>query len=108
MIIGSYVTHAWNATTVEAPRAFADLVKRAGEGGAKVMVIALGNPYLLQQIPFAPGYLVAWGGLPVSQQAAARAIAGRTAIRGRLPIPIPPVAAFGAGLQRGAGASGAH
>jgi beta-N-acetylhexosaminidase len=108
VIIGSYVTHAWNATTVEAPRAFAELVKRTGAGGAKVMVIALGNPYLLQQIPFAPGYLVAWGGLPVSQRAAARAIAGRTAIRGQLPIPIPPVAAFGAGLQRAAGASGAH
>jgi beta-N-acetylhexosaminidase len=108
VIIGSYVTHAWNATTVEAPRAFADLVERAGGGGAKVMVVALGNPYLLQQIPSTQGYLVAWGGLPVSQRAAARAIVGRIAIRGRLPIPIPPVAPFGAGLQRAAGSSGAH
>jgi beta-N-acetylhexosaminidase len=102
VIVGSYVTHGWNATTVEAPRAFADLVARAGEGGARTVVVALGNPYLLQQIPAVPGYLVAWGGLPVSQQAAARALLGREAIGGRLPIPIPPLAPFGAGLDRGA------
>ena len=101
VIIGSYVSHAWNATTVEAPRAFADFVKRAGAGGARVMVIAFGNPYQLQQIPEVPGYLVAWGGLPISQRAAAYAVSGRSAIGGRLPISIPPVAPFGAGLDRG-------
>ena len=100
VIIGSYVTHSWNATTVEAPRAFADLVARAGAGGASTIVVALGNPYLLQQIPSVQGYLVAWGGLPVSQQAAARALTGRAPIGGRLPIPIPPLAEFGAGLNR--------
>ena len=108
VIIGSYVTHAWNATTVEAPRAFADLVGRAGAGGAKVLVVALGNPYLLQQIPEVPAYLVAWGGLPVSQQAAARAVLGRSPIGGRLPIPIPPVAPFGAGMDRRTATTGAR
>jgi beta-N-acetylhexosaminidase len=105
VIVASYVTHSWNATSVEAPKAFADLVARAGDGGAKPLVVAMGNPYLLQQIPSVPAYLVAWGGLPVSQQAAARAIMGRAPIGGRLPIPIPPVAAFGAGIDREASAS---
>jgi beta-N-acetylhexosaminidase len=108
VVIGSYVTHAWNATTVEAPRAFADLVGRAGAGGAKILVVAMGNPYLLQQIPEVPAYLVAWGGLPVSQQAAARAVLGRSPIGGRLPIPIPPVAPFGAGMDRRTAATGAR
>jgi len=108
VIIGSYVSHAWNATSVEAPRAFADFVTRARAGGANVFVIALGNPYLLQQIPFAPGYLIAWGGLPVSQQAAARAMTGQAAIGGRLPIPIPPLARFGEGLDRAFGAPGSY
>ena len=100
VIIGSYVTHSWNTTTVEAPKAFADLVTRAGAGGARTLVVAMGNPYLMQQIPRVEAYMVAWGGLPVSQQAAARAITGRSAIGGRLPTPIPPVAPFGAGLDR--------
>jgi beta-N-acetylhexosaminidase len=100
VIIGSYVSHAWNATTVEAPRAFADLVRRADDGGARALVISFGNPYLLQQVPDTKAYLVAWGGLPVSQRAAARAVTGQSAIGGRLPIPIPPNTPFGAGLDR--------
>ncbi|HUF31293.1 MAG TPA: glycoside hydrolase family 3 N-terminal domain-containing protein [Gemmatimonadaceae bacterium] len=100
VVISSYVSHAWNATTVQAPRAFADLVVRSASGGAKVIAVAMGNPYLLQQIPDVQVYVVAWGGFPVSQRAAARALAGRAAITGRLPIPIPPFAPFGAGLVR--------
>jgi beta-N-acetylhexosaminidase len=106
VVVSSYVSHAWNSTTVQTPRAFADLVERSGAGGADVIVLAMGNPYLLQQVPKVQGYLVAWGGLPVSQRAAARALAGRAAITGRLPIPIPPYAAFGAGLTRGEAGSG--
>ncbi len=106
VVVSSYVTHAWNATTVQAPRAFADLVERSGGGGANVIVLAMGNPYLLQEVPGVQGYMVAWGGLPVSQRAAARALAGRAAITGRLPIPIPPHAAFGGGLTRSEPASG--
>jgi beta-N-acetylhexosaminidase len=106
VVVSSYVSHAWNSTTVQTPRAFADLVERSGAGGADVIVLAMGNPYLLQQVPKVQGYLVAWGGLPVSQRAAARALAGRAAITGRLPIPIPPYAAFGAGLTRGEAESG--
>ena len=105
VLIGSYVTHSWNATSVEAPKAFADLVAQADDGGARAVVVAFGNPYLLQQIPTVPGYMVAWGGLPVSQQAAARALTGRAPIGGRLPIPIPPVAPFGAGIDRQGGSA---
>jgi beta-N-acetylhexosaminidase len=45
-------------------------------------------------------YLVAWGGFPVSQTAAGRAVIGAAPIHGRLPISIPPVLHFGAGLDR--------
>jgi len=62
--------------------------------------VAFGNPYLLQQIPDASSYLVGWGGFPVSQTAAARALIGLAPISGRLPISIPPLLHFGAGLNR--------
>ncbi|MGI9078106.1 MAG: glycoside hydrolase family 3 protein [Gemmatimonadaceae bacterium] len=101
-VISSYVSHAWSATSVSAPRAFADLARDLSASGRKPIVVAFGNPYLLQQIPSAPAYLVAWGGFPVSQRAAARALVGAAAITGRLPITIPLLAAFGSGITRSA------
>ncbi|MBC7789028.1 MAG: glycoside hydrolase family 3 C-terminal domain-containing protein [Anaerolineae bacterium] len=101
-IVSSYVSHAWYATSVAAPRAFADLVTDLSARGRKPIVVAFGNPYLLQQIPSAPAYVVAWGGFPISQRATARALLGAAAITGRLPITIPSLAAFGAGIRRSA------
>ena len=99
-VVGSYVSHSWQATTAAAPQAFADFVRQLAARGRKPIVVALGNPYLLQQVPEASAYLVAWGGFPVSQQAAARALLGSAAITGRLPIAIPPLAPVGSGEPR--------
>jgi beta-N-acetylhexosaminidase len=66
----------------------------------RTIIVAFGNPYLLQQVPAASTYLVAWGGFPVSQTAAGRALAGIAPITGRLPISIPPLLRFGAGYDR--------
>ncbi|HEX6057536.1 MAG TPA: glycoside hydrolase family 3 N-terminal domain-containing protein [Gemmatimonadaceae bacterium] len=106
VVVSSYVSHAWDATTAAAPRAFADFARALVARGRRPVVVALGNPYLLQQIPDAPTYLVAWGGFPVSQRAAARALLGLAPIGGRLPIAIPPVAPLGAGLDRAAARAG--
>jgi len=100
VVVSSYVSHSWNVASVEAPRAFADFVRELSARGRNVVVVAMGNPYLLQQVPMAPAYLVGWGGFPVSQQAAARALVGAAAITGRLPISIPPLVRVGAGLSR--------
>jgi beta-N-acetylhexosaminidase len=99
-IVSSYVGQNWDAVTASAPQAFATFVKTLVERGRKPIVVAFGNPYLLQQVPWVPSYLVAWGGFPVSQQAAARALLGAAPITGRLPISIPPVAIRGVGEQR--------
>jgi beta-N-acetylhexosaminidase len=64
------------------------------------VVTSFGNPYLLQQLPELSTYVLAWSAAPVNQRAAARALAGRAAITGRLPIPIPPLHEIGEGLQR--------
>jgi beta-N-acetylhexosaminidase len=75
-------------------------VQTLAQRGRKPIVIAFGNPYLLQQLPWVGTYLVAWGGFPISQTAAARALLGRSAISGHLPISIPPYASRGAGIER--------
>jgi beta-N-acetylhexosaminidase len=99
-IIGSYIGHSWDAVTANAPGAFAGFVESLVARGRKPIVVAFGNPYLLRQVPAVPGYLVAWGGFPISQQAAARALLGTSAISGHLPISIPPHVSRGAGEER--------
>ena len=100
VIIGSYIGHNWDAVTANAPGVFAAFVESLVARGRKPIVVAFGNPYLLRQIPGVPGYLIAWGGFPVSQQAAARALLGTSAITGHLPISIPPHLSRGAGEER--------
>ena len=104
VIVSSYIAHNWQATTVTAPRAVGDFVRALVKRGKPPVVLSFGNPYLLQQVPDAPAYIVAWGGFPISQRAAAWALQGATAIDGRLPISIPPLAPFGSGLSRPASA----
>ena len=64
------------------------------------MLVAFGNPYLLQQVPGVPGYVVAWNGSRAAQVAAAQAITGNSPIVGTLPISIPRLAVRGSGLRR--------
>jgi beta-N-acetylhexosaminidase len=99
-IVGSYVGQNWDAVTASAPQAFANFVQTLMRRGKNPLVVAFGNPYLLQQLPWVGTYLVAWGGSPVSQTAAARALLGTTAISGHLPITIPPYSSRGTGIER--------
>ena len=99
-IVGSYAGQSWDAVTANAPEAFASFVQTLMQRGRKPIVIAFGNPYLLQQLPWVGTYLVAWGGFPVSQAAAARAVLGLAPISGHLPISIPPYVARGTGIER--------
>jgi beta-N-acetylhexosaminidase len=101
-VVGSYVGQNWDAVTASAPQAFANFVQTLMQRGRKPIVVAFGNPYLLQQLPWVGTYLVAWGGSPVSQTAAARALLGTIAISGHLPITIPPYASRGTGIERAA------
>jgi len=101
-IVSSYVGQSWDATSASTPEAFTNFVRTLTEHGRKPIVVAFGNPYLLQQLPWIGTYLVAWGGFPVSQVAAAHALLGASAISGHLPISIPPSASRGAGEERAA------
>jgi len=89
MIVSSYVGQNWDAVSASAPQAFASFIQRLTAKGKRPIVVSFGNPYLLQQIPWVPTYVVAWGGFPASQTAAARAILGMQGITGKLPISIP-------------------
>ncbi len=99
-IISSYIGQVWDATSIKAPGAFTAFAKALSERKRRPIVVAFGNPYLLRELPDVDGYLVAWGGIPASQLAAARGLLGIAPITGHLPISIPPLAVRGTGLLR--------
>jgi beta-N-acetylhexosaminidase len=100
VVIGSYLSQGTIIADANAPAALIDLVRGTIQRNPRTIVVAFGNPYFYQQAPFAPAYLVAWGGFPPSQRAAARAILGTAPISGRLPITIPPALRLGTGERR--------
>ena len=99
-IVSSYLSTGTNVSNPNAPEPIAQFMRAMVERHPRTIVVAFGNPYLLQQVPSSSTYVVGWGGFPVSQAAAARALLGVTPITGRLPISIPPLLRFGAGQDR--------
>jgi beta-N-acetylhexosaminidase len=78
------------------------MIEQLAAAKKNVIAVSFGNPYLVSAYPSAPAYLLAWGGAPVSQRAAAAALLGTAPISGRLPISIPPWFKAGDGLDRAA------
>jgi beta-N-acetylhexosaminidase len=85
--------------TLGVPDSLASLITVTSRARPTILV-SLGNPYLISQLPDVWSYLIAWRATSVAEQAVARALAGITPITGRLPISIPPTYPRGWGLQR--------
>jgi beta-N-acetylhexosaminidase len=70
--------------------------------GKPVILIALGNPYLLRNFPNVSAYLATFSTVPPSETAAVKALWGEIPIRGHLPVSIPGLAKSGDGISLGA------
>jgi beta-N-acetylhexosaminidase len=106
VVVGAYVSPREYAGSVGARGEVAAFFERLAAGGAPVVVISFGSPYLLSSFPSVPTYMLAWGGAEVSQRAAVRALLGQAPITGRLPVTLPPYHAAGEGIQRPARLAG--
>jgi beta-N-acetylhexosaminidase len=73
------------------------ILERAAE---RTVVLAMGNPYTVQDFPAIQNYVCAFSNVSVSETAAVRAIFGEITIDGHLPVTIPGVANRGEGLER--------
>jgi beta-N-acetylhexosaminidase len=100
LLVSAYVSPREFSGTVGTQAAFSDFIEKFALSGKPIIVISFGSPYLLSAFPSVSSYLLAWGGAPVSQRAAALAVLGEREINGRLPISLPPSLAFGAGIHR--------
>ena len=63
-------------------------------------VLAMGNPYLIQDFPAIQNYLCTFSNASVSETAVVKALFGEIPIHGRLPVTIPGIATRGFGLDR--------
>ncbi len=69
-------------------------------GVEKTVVLAMGSPYIAQDVPAVQNYLCAFSNTSVSEISAVKALFGEIPIRGHLPVTIPNIAARGAGMER--------
>jgi beta-N-acetylhexosaminidase len=100
LLVSAYVSPREFTGTVGAQAGFSQFVEKIALSGKPIIVLSFGSPYLLSAFPSVSSYLLAWGGSPVSQRAAALAVLGEREINGRLPISLPPTLPFGAGIHR--------
>ena len=66
----------------------------------RTVVLAMGNPYVVQDFPAIQNYVCAFSNETVSETAAVKAIFGEIPISGHLPVTIPGIASRGEGLER--------
>jgi beta-N-acetylhexosaminidase len=66
----------------------------------RTVVLAMGNPYVVQDFPAIENYVCAFSNATVSETAAVKAIFGEIPIGGHLPVTIPGIASRGEGLER--------
>ena len=100
LLISVYVSPREFAATIGTQQTFSRFVEGMALSGKPIIVISFGSPYLLSAFPSVSSYVLAWGGAPVSQRAAALAVLGFRGISGRLPISLPPTIPYGAGIDR--------
>jgi beta-N-acetylhexosaminidase len=67
--------------------------------GKRVIMVALGNPYLLRHYAQVAAYLTTFSTVEPSELAAVKALFGEIDVRGRLPVSIPGLAQYGEGIQ---------
>jgi beta-N-acetylhexosaminidase len=78
---------------------YPDFLNGLISGKVPVMLVALGNPYLVRAFPNVSAYLATYSPTPTSETALAKALFGEIAITGHLPVTIPDVAKYGDGIQ---------
>lgn len=100
VLASAYVVPVESSGSVQIKGGFSGFVESVAAAGIRIGAVSFGSPYLISAFPSVPTYLLAWGGAPLSQRAAAHALLGINAITGHLPVSLPPSLKAGDGLTR--------
>lgn len=99
IVAAAYVTVAAYRGNVALAGGYPDFLNGLIAGKVPVILVALGNPYLVRAFPNVRAYLTTYSPTPTSEAALAKALFGEIAITGHLPVTIPGVAKYGEGIQ---------
>ena len=99
VIVATYVRRIEGEGRFAIPQHIADWIDTLASR-ERVIVVSLGNPYLIRQFPHVGTYLVTYGVADVLERAGARAALGRSAITGTIPVSLPGFFARGDGIRR--------
>jgi beta-N-acetylhexosaminidase len=100
VIVSSYIGAATNTASMVPTKGLPELLNGLRAANTKVVLVSFSNPYLQLGLPLTEAHLIAWSPWTMSQRAAGRALVGKAPITGRLPITLPGIAPFGAGITR--------
>ena len=99
MIVATYVRRIEGEGRFAMPQNLASWIDSLSQR-EKVVVVSLGNPYLIRQFPNVGTYLVTYGVSDAQEVAGARAVLGRAAIGGMVPVSLPGFFTRGDGIRR--------
>ena len=99
IVAAAYVTVAAYRGNVALAGEYPDFLNGLIAGKAPVMLVALGNPYLVRNFPNVSAYLTTYSPTTTSEIALAKALLGEIPITGHLPVTIPGIAKYGDGIQ---------
>ena len=75
--------------TISLPDSLARMIATT-DSAKPTILVSLGSPYLLDQVPTARSYLLGWSDARAVERALGDALLGKTTIGGHLPIRVPP------------------
>ncbi|HUI30281.1 MAG TPA: glycoside hydrolase family 3 N-terminal domain-containing protein, partial [Candidatus Acidoferrales bacterium] len=99
VIIPTYVRWRSGTGTIDFAPSVQSFLQKVTGSGKPVVMVSFGNPYLLRSAPGVAAYVCAYGDMKVSVDAAVQALFGEINISGKLPVTIPDVAKYGAGID---------
>lgn len=88
IVVAAFVSVAAYRDNVALAGNFPKLVQTLVDSKRPVVLVALGNPYLLRSFPGVSAYLATCSTVPPSETAAVKALYGEIPITGRLPVTI--------------------
>lgn len=97
-VIAAYASVAANRGTAALGGELPGLIQSLVATKKPVVLIALGNPYLLRNFPDVAAYVAMYSTVAPSEIAAAKALFGAIPIGGKLPVSIPGFAKVGDGI----------
>ncbi len=105
IVVAAFSTVAAYRGTVGLGGELTPFVAKLTEGPAPVVIVAMGNPYLLSAFPKTAAYLAAFSSTGPSEVSAVKALFGEIAIGGHMPVTIPGFSKYGDGIQMAGGRS---